>query len=64
MYDKKDLILEDMILRLGKSLNERISKENSKVKFGSLKNEEDKYLTKKIKKHLFLNLNLHDVIHQ
>ena len=53
LYDKKDLILEDMILRLGKSLNERLSEENIKVKYCSLKNEEDKYLIKKIKKHLF-----------
>ena len=53
LYDKNDLLLEDMILRLGKSLNERISKENVKVKYGSLKNDEDKYLAKRIKKHLF-----------
>lgn len=47
LYDKKDLILEDMILRLGKSLNERLSEENIKVKYCSLKMKKINILLKK-----------------
>lgn len=52
LRDKDDLILEDKIIRLGELLD-KYSFTNNKIKFGSIKDEEIKKLTKDIKKHIF-----------
>ncbi len=57
LYDKKDLILEEKILRLGQLLyNDRIDKD-TKIKYGSIKNKEIKSLTKDIKNYIFSKSN-------
>ena len=53
LYDKEDLILEDDILRLGKLLYEERKDKSKKIKFNSIRNNEIKELTKKIKQYLF-----------
>ena len=53
LYDKKDLLLEDDILTLGKLLYDERKNNPKRIKFNSIKNEEIKELTKKIKKYLF-----------
>ena len=58
LYDKKDLILEDMILRLGEKLYKNNYRDiNTKIKYKSIDNEEIKNLTKNIKKYLFDSKN-------
>ncbi len=57
LKNKKDLLLEEKILRLGQILyNERIDK-NTKIKYGSIKNKEIISLTKEIKSYIFSNAN-------
>ncbi len=53
LYDKKDLLLEDDILTLGKLLYDERKNNPKRIKFNSIKNDEIKELTKKIKKYLF-----------
>ena len=57
LRNKKDLILEEKILRLGQLLyNERLNKD-TKIKYGSIKNKEIKSLTKDIKNYIFSKSN-------
>ncbi len=57
LRDKKDLLFEEKILKLGQLLyNERINKE-TKIKYGSIKNKEIINLTKEIKNYIFSNSN-------
>jgi hypothetical protein len=57
LRNKKDLILEEKILRLGQLLyNDRLGKD-SKIKYGSIKNKEIIDLTKDIKNYLFSKSN-------
>ena len=53
LYDTKDLLLEEKILRLGKMLYETRSDNNKRIKYNSLKNKEVIALTKEIRKSLF-----------
>ncbi len=53
LYDKEDLILEDDILRLGKLLYEDRKDKTKRIKFNSIRNDEIKDLTKRIKQYLF-----------
>ena len=53
LYDKKDLLLEDDILTLGKLLYDERKNNPKRIKFNSIKNDEIKELTKRIKKYLF-----------
>lgn len=57
LYDKKDLLIEEKILRLGKLLYESRGNSSKKIKFNSLKDEEIISLTKEIKQHIFNNKN-------
>lgn len=57
LYDKKDLLLEEKILRLGKLLYEDRNGKDSKIKYGSITNPEIKNLTKEIKSYLFSSRN-------
>jgi hypothetical protein len=57
LRNKKDLILEEKILRLGQLLyNDRLGKD-TKIKYGSIKNKEIIDLTKDIKNYLFSKSN-------
>ena len=53
LRDKEDLLLEDDILRLGNLLYEERKNKYKKIKYNSLKNDEIKELTVKIKNYLF-----------
>lgn len=53
LYDKKDILLEDDILTLGKLLYDERRNNSKRIKFNSIKNKEIKDLTKRIKKYLF-----------
>lgn len=53
LYDKKNILLEDKILELGKLLEEKHISENKKIKFNSIKSDEIKRLTKEIKNEIF-----------
>lgn len=53
LYDKKDILLEDDILTLGKLLYDERSNNSKRIKFNSIKDKEIKDLTKRIKKYLF-----------
>lgn len=53
LYDKKNILLEDKILELGKLLEEKHISENKKIKFNSIKSNEIKILTKEIKDEIF-----------
>lgn len=53
LYDKKDILLEDDILTLGKLLYDERNNNSKKIKFNSIKDKEIKDLTKRIKKYLF-----------
>lgn len=53
LLDKKDLILENKILELGKLLFEDRKGNDSKIKYNSLKNNEIKKLTKEVKHYIF-----------
>lgn len=53
LYDKKDILLEDDILTLGKLLYDERNNNTKKIKFNSIKDKEIKDLTKRIKKYLF-----------
>lgn len=58
LYDKNDLLLEDMILRLGEKLyKDNYINNDSKIKYNSIENEEIKKLTKEIRKYLFNSKN-------
>ena len=52
LYDKKDLLLEEKILRLGKMLYEERNGKESKIKYGSIKNKEIQKLTQDIRNFL------------
>ena len=57
LRNKKDLLFEEKILRLGQLLyNERYNKD-TKIKYGSIKNKEIIHLTKEIKNYIFSNSN-------
>lgn len=57
LRNKKDLLYEEKILKLGLLLfNERFDKE-TKIKYGSIKNKEIQELTKDIKKYIFSKSN-------
>lgn len=53
LYDKKDIMLEDDIITLGKLLYDERKSNTKRIKFNSIKNDEIKDLTKRIKKYLF-----------
>lgn len=53
LRDKKDLILEEKILKLGQLLYKERYDNDSKIKYGSIKNKEIINLTKDIKNYLF-----------
>ena len=53
LYDKKDILLEDDILTLGKLLYDERNNNAKRIKFNSIKNKEIKDLTKQLKKYLF-----------
>ncbi len=53
LYDKKDLLLEEKILRVGKLLYQERKNKFKRIKYNSLKNEEIKSLIKDIKQYLF-----------
>ena len=50
---KKDILLEDDILTLGKLLYDERNNNSKRIKFNSIKDKEIKDLTKQIKKYLF-----------
>ena len=57
LRNKKDLILDEKILRLGQLLyNDRLGKD-TKIKYGSIKNKEIISLTKDIKNYIFSKSN-------
>ena len=57
LRNKKDLLYEEKILKLGQLLfNERFNKD-TKIKYGSIKNNEIQELTKDIKKYIFSKSN-------
>lgn len=57
LRNKKDLLYEEKILKLGQLLfNERFNKD-TKIKYGSIKNKEIQELTKDIKKYIFSRSN-------
>ncbi len=57
LRNKKDLILEEKILKLGQLLyNDRLGKD-TKIKYGSIKNKEIISLTKDIKNYIFSKSN-------
>lgn len=55
LYNIANVLLEEKILELGKLLNEREISSDSKIKFGSIKDETIKSLTKEIKENIFQN---------
>lgn len=55
LRDKKDLLIEEKVLRLGKLLYQERKDKVRKIKFNSIRDEEIKSLTKDIKKYLFSN---------
>lgn len=57
LRDKKDLILEEKILRLGQLLYKERYDNDSKIKYGSIKSKEIINLTKNIKNYLFSKNN-------
>lgn len=57
LRDKKDLILEEKILRLGQLLYKERYDNDSKIKYGSIKSNEIINLTKDIKNYLFSKNN-------
>ena len=57
LRDKKDLILEEKILRLGQLLYKERYENDSKIKYGSIKDKEIINLTKDIKNYLFSRNN-------
>ena len=57
LRDKKDLILEEKILRLGQLLYKERYDNNAKIKYGSIKDKEIINLTKDIKNYLFSKNN-------
>lgn len=57
LRDKKDLILEEKILRLGRLLYKERYDNDSKIKYGSIKDKEIINLTKDIKNYLFSKNN-------
>lgn len=57
LRDKKDLILEEKILRLGQLLYKERYNNDSKIKYGSIKDKEIINLTKDIKNYLFSKNN-------
>lgn len=57
LYDKKDLLLEEKILTLGKLLDDSNNHFVNKIKYGSIKDKEIQQLTKEIKRELFTSKN-------
>lgn len=51
--NKKDLLIEEKILRLGKLLYDEKKYNNGRIKYGSIKNKEIQKLTKEIKNYYF-----------
>jgi hypothetical protein len=58
LKDKKDLILEENILRLGQLLYEKRGEDSKKIKYNSIRDNEIKELTKKIKNYIFSKKNI------
>lgn len=57
LRNKKDLILEEKILRLGQLLYKKRKDKEEKIKYGSIKDKEIISLTKEIKSYLFSKNN-------
>lgn len=57
LYDKKDLLLEEKILTLGKLLDDSNNHFVNKIKYESIKDKEIQQLTKEIKRELFTSKN-------
>ncbi len=55
LKNKKDLLFEEKILRLGQLLYKERFDKDKKIKYGSIKNKEIISLTKEIKKYIFSN---------
>lgn len=55
LKNKKDLLFEEKILRLGQLLYKERFDKDEKIKYGSIKNKEIISLTKEIKKYIFSN---------
>ncbi|MBE6150508.1 MAG: hypothetical protein E7162_01650 [Firmicutes bacterium] len=53
LYDKKDLLMEEKILRLGRLLYGSRKLSSKRIKYNSIRNKEIKELTKDIKMYLF-----------
>lgn len=53
LRNKKDLLYEEKILKLGEMIYKERNGRNGRIKFGSIKNKEIIALTKEIKKYLF-----------
>ena len=53
LYNQKDLLLEEKILRLGKLLYDDRNGKDTKIKYGSIKNKEIQTLTREIKNYIF-----------
>ena len=58
LENKKDLLFEEKILRLGQLIYKERKDKNSKIKYGSIKNKEIISLTKEIKNYIFYNSNI------
>jgi hypothetical protein len=58
LKDKKDLILEENILRLGQLLYEKRGEDSKRIKYNSIRDNEIKDLTKKIKNYIFSKKNI------
>lgn len=57
LRDKKDILLEEKIVKLGKLISEKRISQNNKIKYNSIKNKEITDLTKEIKKYIFSKRN-------
>ena len=53
LNDKKDILLEEKITRLGELINEKRESKNQKIKFNSIKSKEIRDLTYEIKSSIF-----------
>ena len=53
LNDKKDILLEEKIIRLGELINEKRENKNQRIKYNSIKNKEIRDLTQEIKRTIF-----------
>lgn len=53
LNDKKDILLEEKIIRLGELINEKRDNKNQRIKYNSIKNKEIRDLTQEIKRTVF-----------